>query len=139
METVVSSLTVFFREPFWIGVYERECGGKYEAAQVVFGAEPKDYEVYDLMLKSWSGLKFSPRIEAEAAGNRRLSPKRLRRAISRSLKSAGVENKAWQALKLQQEKGKLQRSILTREEREREKERKFELHREKRREKHRGH
>jgi len=39
-------LTVFFEDPFWVGVFELLDQGEYEAARVVFGAEPKDYEIY---------------------------------------------------------------------------------------------
>ena len=50
-EKVRSCLTVLFEDPFWIGVYEREEGGRYEAAKITFGAEPKDYQVYAFLLK----------------------------------------------------------------------------------------
>ncbi len=44
MRRVKSRLTVFFEDPFWVGLYEREDGGSYEVCRVVFGAEPKDKE-----------------------------------------------------------------------------------------------
>ncbi|MBE5961243.1 MAG: DUF2992 family protein, partial [Lachnospiraceae bacterium] len=47
--------------------------------------------------------------------------------------------KAQQALKLQQEQGKLQRKTVSRAQKEMEKERQFNLRQEKRKEKHRGH
>ena len=53
MDTTAAKLTVFFEEPFWVGVYERTESGQVEACRVVFGAEPKDYEVYDFLLKHW--------------------------------------------------------------------------------------
>ncbi len=37
-------LTVYFEEPFWVGVFERIEDGKLSVAKVTFGAEPKDYE-----------------------------------------------------------------------------------------------
>lgn len=55
-----SSLIIMFENPFWIGLYERVDGGKYEVCKITFGAEPKDYEVYDFILKNWKELKFSP-------------------------------------------------------------------------------
>ena len=55
-----STLTVFFENPFWVGVYERIDGDRYEVCKITFGAEPKDYEVWDFLLKNWSKLKFSP-------------------------------------------------------------------------------
>ena len=52
MVTISSSLTVFFEEPFWVGVYERQSGNRLEVCKITFGAEPKDYEVYDFLLRN---------------------------------------------------------------------------------------
>ena len=43
MDEVISSITVLFDEPFWVAVYERQFGNKYEVCKITFGAEPKDY------------------------------------------------------------------------------------------------
>lgn len=40
MEKVAVVFTVFFEEPFWCGVYQRQEGRNLEAARMVFGAEP---------------------------------------------------------------------------------------------------
>ena len=58
--TMKSSLTILFEAPFWIGLYERIDGDRYEVCKITFGAEPKDYEVYDFLLQNWRTLKFSP-------------------------------------------------------------------------------
>ena len=50
----------------------------------------------------------------------------------------GIGTKSQQALKLQQEEGKLERKIKSREQREAEKEFQFELKQQKKKEKHRG-
>ena len=42
MNLTVSSITVMFEDPFWIGLYEREWNGRYEVCKITFGAEPKD-------------------------------------------------------------------------------------------------
>lgn len=39
MDKVSGKLTVFFEEPFWIGVFERVTDGKLSVCKVVFGAE----------------------------------------------------------------------------------------------------
>ena len=52
MDKVSCRLTVFFEEPFWIGVFERISEGKLSVCKVTFGAEPKDYEVYDFVLRN---------------------------------------------------------------------------------------
>lgn len=139
MDKTVSRLTVFFEEPFWVGVYEREFGGKYEACKITFGSEPKDYEVYGFMLENFGKLRFSPSLEASAIAERRINPKRMQRKINRQLQNDGIGTKAQQALKLQQEQGKLERKSRSRADREAEKERQFQLRQEKRKEKHRGH
>ena len=66
-----SSLTILFEAPFWIGLYERTDNGKYEVCKITFGSEPKDYEVYEFLLKNWHKLKFSPPIQAEIAIERK--------------------------------------------------------------------
>ena len=134
-----AKLTVFFEEPFWIGLYERESDGKYEVCKITFGAEPKDYEVYQFLLDNWRQLRFSPSIEAAAIDERRRNPKRMQREAQKAIQNTGIGTKAQQALKLQQEQGKLARKVRSKEQREAEAERQFQLRQEKRKEKHRGH
>lgn len=139
MGMVVSKLSILFEDPFWIGLYEREEDGRYEVCKITFGAEPKDYEVYDFMLKSWGKLRFSPPVEAQSIIEKHINPKRMQRLINKEIEDTGIGTKAQQALKLQQEQGKLERKSRSREQREEEKQRQFDLKQEKRKEKHRGH
>ena len=60
-----AKLTVFFEEPFWVGLYQRWSGPKLEVAKITFGAEPKDGEVYQFLLEHWKRLSFSPPVEQE--------------------------------------------------------------------------
>lgn len=39
MDKVIGKLTVFFEDPFWVGVFERIEDGKLSAAKVTFGSE----------------------------------------------------------------------------------------------------
>ncbi len=41
MECGYARLTVWFADPFWVGVYEREAEGRLEVCRHTFGAEPK--------------------------------------------------------------------------------------------------
>jgi len=138
MDKAVSQLTVFFEGPFWVGVYEREADGKLEICKLTFGAEPKDSEVWYFLLGNWRRLKFSPAIEAESLKMAQRNTKQMQRDAGKRLQSVGVGTKAQQALKLQQEEGKLARKTRSREAREAEAERRFALKTEKRKEKHRG-
>lgn len=53
MKTIKCKLTVYFAEPFWVGVFERICDGKLSVAKVTFGAEPKDYDIQEFVLKEY--------------------------------------------------------------------------------------
>ena len=55
-----SRLTILFDDPFWIGLYEREDDTEYSVCRIVFGAEPRDQEVYAYLLEHWRTLRFSP-------------------------------------------------------------------------------
>ena len=65
MDKVSGRLTVFFKEPFWIGVFEHISEGKLSVCKVTFGAEPKDYEVYNFVLKNYYRLKSSPAVATD--------------------------------------------------------------------------
>ena len=60
------SLTVFFEEPFWVGVFELIEDGKLSVCKVTFGAEPKDYAVLEYVLQHYYELKFSPAVQVES-------------------------------------------------------------------------
>lgn len=133
-----SSLTILFEAPFWIGLYERIDGDRYEVCKITFGAEPKDYEVYDFLLKNWHTLKFSPPVNTDRIEERKVNPKRKQREINSQLQDRGIGTKAQQALKLQHEQNKLERKTKSREQREAEKERQYILRQEKKKAKHKG-
>ena len=130
-------LTVFFEEPFWVGVFEKIENGKLSAAKVTFGAEPKDYEVYEFILKHYYDLRFSPAV-ATVVKESKQNPKRIQRDIKKSLAKTGIGTKSQQALKLQQEQTKQERKIKSREQKMAEADRLFDLKQQKKKEKHRG-
>ena len=136
MDSDLTRLTVFFEAPFWVGVFERFEGGTLSVCKVTFGAEPKDYDVFSYVLKNYARLRFSPAVAA-AVRQDAANPKRMQREIRRT-SSGGVGTKAQQALKLQHEQNKLERKTISREQREAEKERQYELRQQKKRDKHRG-
>lgn len=138
-EAVRCYLTVCFEEHFWIGLYERFCGGRYEVCRIVFGAEPSSAEVYDFLLRNVYRLAFSPAVEAEMSGPRAVNPKRMQREARRQMQSAALGTRAQQALKVQQEQAQDTRKARRQERRETDEQRRYELRQEKKREKHRGH
>ena len=109
-------------------------------ARVVFGAEPKDYEVQAWLLANAYTLRFSPSLESvKRISNERVNPKRRQRQAVRQLEATGVGTRAQQALSLLREQNAVQRREKTKELREAEAERQFQLCQQKRREKYRGH
>ena len=137
MDKVSGKLTVFFEEPFWVGVFERVSDGKLSVCKATFGAEPKDYEICDFILKNYYHLRFSPAVATDVKEAGR-NPKRVQREVRKQIQNIGVATKSQQALKLQQEQRKTERKVMSRQQREAEKERRFELKQQKRKEKHRG-
>lgn len=137
MGTESGKLTVFFEEPFWVGVFERVSDGRLSVCKVTFGAEPKDYEVWEFVLKHYCRLKFSPAIETEVRQTAD-NPKRRQRTARKQVQTLGVGTKSQQALQMQREEMKIERKQLSKEQRETEKQRQFNLKQEKRKAKHKG-
>ena len=138
MEQTGCCLTVWFEEPFWVGVFERTDGSRLSAAKVVFGAEPKDYEVYAYVLRHYDELAFSPTVEVAVKAAIR-SPKRQLRDVKKQLAYRGAGTRSQQALSMQREQGKAERTARSRLARETKAQRRFAMKQRKRKDKHRGH
>ena len=138
MDKTNGKLTVYFEEPFWVGVFERIEDGKLSVAKVIFGAEPKDYEVQEYIQQYYFSLKFSPAVEAIVKDIKR-NPKRMQRSAKKQMLETGISTKSQLALKLQQEQNKHERKERSRKKKEAEEQRMFELKQLKKREKHKGH
>ena len=138
MDKASGKLTVYFEEPFWVGVFERIEDGKLSVAKVTFGAEPKDYEVQEYIRKYYSSLKFSPAVDTVVKDIKR-NPKRMQREAKKQMQETGIGTKSQQALKLQQEQNNQERKERSRKKKEAEEQRMFELKQQKKREKHKGH
>ena len=134
MDKVNGKLTVFFEEPFWVGIFERIEDGKLSVAKVTFGAEPKDYEVQEYIQKCYFSLKFSSVVETVVKDIKR-NPKRMQREVKKQMLEIGIGTKSQQAL----EQNKQERKEKSRKRKEAEEQRMFELKQRKKREKHKGH
>ena len=136
---VRTQITVLFEDPFWVALYERESGEKYEVCKITFGAEPTDYEVYEFLLKNHKKLPFSPAVSVCGFEEKRISPKRRQREAKKATEQKGIGTKAQQALKLQHEQNKIERKARTKEMKQPEKKLRFEQKQEKKKQKHNGH
>ena len=137
MDRVHVTFTVFFEDPFWVGVLESAAEGKQKACKITFGAEPKDYEIHRFLLENYHRLRFSPAVAVKEKKPIQ-NPKRAQRELKKQLRPAGVGTRSQQALQMQREAMKTERKERCKAEREAEKERLFHLKQQKRKEKHRG-
>lgn len=137
MDSISLTLVVFFEEPFYVGVLERVCGERLTACRYVFGAEPRDAEVWAFILREHDRLKFSPAVKAEMR-ERAYSPKRAKRDAGRRLEREGIGTRSQQALSMGREAAKAERTAQHRDAQEAQRERIFELKQQKRKEKRRG-
>ncbi len=135
MET---KLTVFFEEPFWVGVFERTDGKKLSACKVTFGAEPTDAQLNEFILGGYKDLVFSPEVKTDVR-KKADNPKRRFKIVKNTLKEVGVGTKSQQAMKLKQELRKTERKAENKINKEEAEERKFALRQEKKKQKHKGH
>ena len=131
-------LTVYFEDPFWVGIFEKIVENKLSVSKVTFGAEPKDYEIHEMVERYYYRLKFSPSVEVTVKKDA-VSPKRRQRDAKKESQSQGIGTKSQQALQLQREENKLEKKTVSREIKEAEKKRQFTLKQEKRKDKHKGH
>lgn len=131
-------LTVYFDDPFWVGVFERMEDGTLSVCKVTFGAEPKDYEVWAFVLRHYYELKFSSAVKTEVKRSAD-NPKRRQRNVKKQLQNVGISTKSQQALAAQREEQKTEHKKVSREQKEAEQQRRFEMKQQKRKEKHKGH
>ncbi|MCY7484911.1 MULTISPECIES: YjdF family protein [Paenibacillus] len=133
-------LTVFFEGPFWIGIVEDTVHGRLKACRHVFGAEPKDAEVLEFVEVFM--MPLIERVTQTAVGAqeqlRRINPKRLARRAAMEMKQRGISTQSQEALRLDYESRKKERTCRSREEREALQEKKRSIRIQKRKEKHRG-
>lgn len=138
MDRNVSSFTVLFQPPFWVGILERWDETGYSAAKVTFGAEPTDAQIYEWIGREWHRLRSSPAAEGRRPVTERKNPKRAQREAREATQARGISTRAQEALSRQREQEGLARQTRSRQAKLEEAERKFLLRQEKKRAKKRG-
>ena len=135
MDKISMTLTVYFEEGFWHGLFEQEHAQSYRVCRVTFGAEPSTQELLDFLNRYYHRLQFSPSIREKTKS---VSLKRLQRQAKKE-QLASRSSKSQEALKLQFEEQKKIAQVKRKQQKELAKQRKFELKQQKRLEKHKGH
>lgn len=133
-------LTIYHDGQFWVGVAEQIIDGKVRAIQHIFGPEPQDEEVLKFINQDLFRLfnQTSAIVTAPRLIPRKINPKRLLREAAREVKSVRVSTYAQQAIKLELEQRKQVRQKISKEQKELERERKWQLKRQEAKAKHRG-
>lgn len=135
-----SRLTLYHDGQFWVGLCEISGKDGYAVCRIVFGAEPSDEEIAAFVCERWANLPFS-KPAADSALSKPLAgnPKRRQREAAKELSAPATSTKAQAALSAQREDMKAESRAASKERREAEAERRFELHREKQKRRHHGH
>jgi len=136
MET---KFTVFFDDPFWVGVYERQDEDGYSAARVVFGSEPGDAELYQFVMQHYNEFKFTQPADTVGLLEKQVNFKRAQRQARQSMQTRSAGSKAQQAMKVALSQAKQERSATARDEHQQAAERRYQEQQAKKKEKHRGH
>lgn len=137
MGKTATKLVVFFDGTFWVGVFERISENEFSVSKIVFGAEPKDYEVYDFILRNYTKLQFSHGLN-NTFKTENTNYKKLQKKIKKQVQEKGLGTKSQIALQKQREETKAKNKIENKKRRDLEEKRKFELKQEKRKQKHKG-
>ena len=87
MDKVRGTFTVIFENPFWIGVFENECGKNYEVARVIFGVEPTDAQLYEFILKNFFSLSFRKSTSQNTLTQKEIGYKIMQRKIKNNKKN----------------------------------------------------
>jgi hypothetical protein len=140
-----TTFTVFFEDPFWVGVLEVADEQGVRAARHVFGAEPGAQELYafgfsrdyDRLVRRAEAAP--PALPARGPGPARpVSPKRAARLAAREQAAIRPSTAAQAAVKAALEQSKTQRRAQSRAQREDEEARRRDLARAKAKARHRG-
>ena len=135
MDRNMSSFTVLFQPPFWVGILERWDEEGYSAAKVTFGAQPTDAQIYEWIGREWHRLRPSPAAEGDRPAAERKNPKRAQREARAATQARGIGTRAQEALSRQRDQEGQARQAVRRQTRREEAERKFLLRQQKKREK----
>jgi hypothetical protein len=130
--------TIYFEDPFWVGVFERVDDSRYSVARFVFGSEPGDALLHQFALQQYAGLVFSTAQPASEAQPKEISFKRRLREARQQTGTHGVGTYAQRMLKAEQEQAKTTRQEESRAEREERDHQKLLAKQEQKKQKHRG-
>lgn len=91
--SVSSTLTVYHDGQFWVGLTEHVEDGGYDAARIVFGAEPSDEEILRFVTSEWEKLSFFDDESTETSKPAK-NPKRRAREAAKALNRPAMKHES---------------------------------------------
>jgi hypothetical protein len=134
------TLTIFFEDRYWVGLFTILDSGTEKYAWVVFEKEPSDVEIYRYVLENFNRLKFSEYYPVEKEQTTVRNPKRRQREIGKEIQDGTRIKKSYEAVKLSiQQSSKKQKQVNNKLKKQTRENYLYDLKQKKRKEKHRGH
>lgn len=93
------TLTVFFEDPFWVGIFIITEESKSRYCKVTFGKEPSDAELYEFCRNNFARLEFTDAYQSGTEKPEAVNPKRRKRQIGRELNGRSGARKSYEAIK----------------------------------------
>jgi hypothetical protein len=138
-----TGITVFFEEPFWVALIEREIDGRYSVARAVIGTSEPSGAILAVFFDrlNYESLRFSESVQTDSREKKEVGFKKQLHKNNeyRSSEYRHTYSKAHAMLKQQQSELKTERKKVSRQEKEKSFQLKFNLRQQKKKEKHKGH
>lgn len=131
------SFTVFFEDPFWIGLFEYREQQLLYLKRIVLGSEPSEQVVYEWLKGCWYSISFQAPVETVRSKASHRNPKRMQREAFKAQDTGLSLTKSQLAVKQQQEERAELKAERRKENREGQKEA-FRLRQMKKKAKHKG-
>lgn len=94
-----SLFTVFFEDPYWVGIIELTVDGSYSVARIVFGSEPTDAQILEYLFKNYpNNVRFTEGLEINNQQPSHTNPKRRQREAASLLSKKGPTTKSQEAV-----------------------------------------
>ncbi len=132
------SFSVFFEDPFWVGVFESYENGILKIAKVTFYKEPTERELQEFLIDNYDKIKFF-KVEDSISVKNKMNPKRKLRDAKKQMNNEYSISKSKEYISSQFELNKINKKKDKSKEKKFLKDKKFIQKQAQRKEKHRGH
>lgn len=134
----VGSFSVFFEDPFWVGVFENYDNGILKVAKITFYKEPTERELQEFLIENYDKIKFFEQKDSIST-TKKMNPKRKLREAKKQMNNTYSISKSKDYISRQFELNKIDKKRNKSKEKKLLIEQKFSQKQAKRKEKHRGH